>query len=89
MQMEIKMKCCWCDKTFNKAELKGPAANRCPACGDPVVPASFASLAQGQDFSCKLGGTWTKISDVKAEMHDADEMDQPCEFKPEEQVYPF
>ncbi|WP_156876922.1 hypothetical protein [Paludibacterium yongneupense] len=84
-----QMKCCWCEKSFSQAELTGPAANRCPHCGDPVLPATFASLALGQDFSCELGGSWTKISEVSAEMHDAAASDKPCAFKPEEQVYPF
>lgn len=84
-----KMKCCWCEKSYSPAELKGPSANLCPHCNDPVLPAAFGSLEQGQDFACELGGTWTKISDTKAEMHDADPGDKPCEFKAEEQVYPF
>ena len=65
------------------------APTRCPHCGDPVVPATFASLALGQDFSCELGGSWTKISDSSAEMHDAAASDKPCAFKADEQVYPF
>jgi len=84
-----QMKCCWCDKSFKKSDLKGPDHNRCPFCGDPVVPATFGSLTVGQAFSCKLGGSWTKISQAKAELQDADEMDEPCEFKVDEQVFPF
>jgi len=84
------MQCCWCEKSFSLSKLKGPSANLCPYCDEPVLPAAFGGLKKGQDFACSLGGTWTKISDTKAELHDSDpRTDKPCEFKADEQVYPF
>jgi|GEM_PF-6796137 len=87
---EDKITCCWCEKTSSRAALKGPSSNRCPHCEEPILPAAFGDLAIGQDFACSLGGEWKKISDSKAELHDADpRTDKPCEFKIDEQVYPF
>ncbi|MDF0606214.1 hypothetical protein HZU77_011200 [Neisseriaceae bacterium TC5R-5] len=87
--MSSQITCCWCEKTFPTAQLQGPSKNRCPHCKDPVLTASFASLSIGQDFACKMGGSWVKISAEKAELHDAEEEDQPCAFKSDELVYPF
>jgi len=84
-----QMICCWCEKSFSQAQLQGPSHNLCPHCGDPVVSATFSSLALGQDFCCKMGGSWKKISQSKAEMHDAEVGDQPCSFKADELIYPF
>ncbi|PXX50988.1 MULTISPECIES: hypothetical protein [Aquitalea] len=86
---EDQIKCCWCDKVSSRAQLTGPAANLCPHCEEPVLPSTFGELELGQDFACSLGGSWKKISDSKAEMHDAAPSDKPCEFKPAEVVYPF
>ncbi len=84
-----QIECCWCEKRFSESALQGPAHNRCPHCGDPVVPSTFGKLALGQDFACKMGGEWNKISDTKAEIHDAGRGDKPCEFAADEVVYPF